>query len=192
MLSLVVCVSLLGQCDCSPPPCYSSPSCYSPCYSPPSCYSAPPSSSACYNSSAGRMVLDVPAEATVYINNRITRVGGTRREYVSFGLNQDCVYGYDIYVQYYGQAQVGRLFLGAGQSKQMVFNFAEQPSPASSDLKPVPAVNPPKPVPDLKPVPAVNPKPVPPPSDLKAVPQDKPFTNYSEEVESTKRFPKYE
>lgn len=45
---------------------------------------------------SGLLSIDVPAAAKVYINGRETRTTGSRREYVSFGLQEGKIYPYTI------------------------------------------------------------------------------------------------
>lgn len=85
--------------------------------------------------SDGNIILNVPAESVVYINNNLTTSTGTRREYKSFGLSQNYYYEYDVIVQYKGQEKFDKILLVGGQNKQITFSFYEPKVPVKIELK---------------------------------------------------------
>ncbi len=64
----------------------------------------PPATGEAADNSA-RIEVTLPAEARVYVNNRLTKSTGSRRQYLSAGLNPGGIYAYHIRVEYRHQGK---------------------------------------------------------------------------------------
>lgn len=70
-----------------------------------------------YQSTSAMLVIDVPAEAQVEINGRVTRSTGQRRSYLTTDLQYDSVYRYNVSVN----GVYRTVFLRAGETKYLAF-----------------------------------------------------------------------
>src|SRR5690606_38346397 len=77
---------------------------------------------------SGMLVVDVPADATVFVNGKQTTSTGSHRQFVSHGLNSGQTYSYDVRVEYTvdGETKVEskQVSLTAGDTQKLAFGNA--------------------------------------------------------------------
>ena len=80
----------------------------------------------------GTLVVEVPAEARIYVNDRLTSTPGTMREYVSRNLVRGYNYSYEVRAEMEVNGQVvsetKKIDLRAGQNAKLAFNLAPSTS----------------------------------------------------------------
>lgn len=81
---------------------------------------------------SGLLTVWVPANAKVFINGKETTTEGTRRRYVSYGLNKGLTYKYEIRAEVVRNGMLAEeqktVYLTAGANEGVAFGFNRQPS----------------------------------------------------------------
>jgi uncharacterized protein (TIGR03000 family) len=81
---------------------------------------------------SGLLTVWVPANAKVFINGKETTTEGSRRRYVSHGLQNGLTYKYDIRAEIVRNGMVAEeqktVYLTAGHSEGVAFGFNREPS----------------------------------------------------------------
>lgn len=89
---------------------------------------APPADGAMLRRADGTLVVEVPAEAKIYVNNRLTNTPGAVREYVSRNLVRGYNYTYEVRaeMEINGEtvSETKKIDLRAGQHAKLAFNLA--------------------------------------------------------------------
>jgi len=92
---------------------------------------APPSTMTPVNQTSGLLTIWVPATAKVYINGLETKSTGSRRRYVSYGLDPSLTYKYEVRVELVRDGRIAEetqtVYLTAGESQGLAFGFNRQP-----------------------------------------------------------------
>jgi uncharacterized protein (TIGR03000 family) len=132
----------------SAPPANIPPADGSPVAPPPADDTAPPPApapggSTSINRADGMLIVEVPADAKIYVNGRLTSTPGEVREYVSRNLTHGYNYAYEVRaeVQRGGQTitDTKRIDLRAGESTKLAFNLAPTTEVETSITVKVPA-----------------------------------------------------
>lgn len=93
----------------------------------------PPEGGAALRRADGTLVVEVPAEAKIYVNDRLTNTPGAVREYVSRNLVRGYNYSYEVRAEMEVDGktvtETKKVDLRAGQNVKLAFNLA----PAASD-----------------------------------------------------------
>lgn len=100
---------------------------------------APAPTEAASHTSAGLLRVEVPADAKVYINGKLTTSTGTERQYVSYGLESGRNYSYEVRVEYTqdGKAvsETKQIALTAGSNELLAFTSTLSAEPVATKLQ---------------------------------------------------------